>query len=162
MKIILRNFILFLFIIQTISEKDLCYEKSDGFYPNINCQTFYFCLNQTVNKIFQCSNSSEPIFSPYRQRCVAKNILYNECDLIDIRENLQNCAWFSIRLSGKANETIDYSCLYPYLFDLQTKECKHYSQVQCNQRFEPKDVCKNSCSIKEKRNEAIYYYFIFR
>ncbi|CAF2555946.1 unnamed protein product [Rotaria sp. Silwood2] len=28
-----------------------------------------------------------------------------------------------------------------FLFDLQTQECKHYSQVQCGKRFESKDAC---------------------
>jgi len=134
----------FLFIINSVCEINICNNKSDGFYTNLNCHSFYFCLNETLNKTFQCPNPSEPIFSSYRQRCVTKNPLYDECYLTNITENSENCAWFSIQLSTKPNLTIHYSCLYPYLFDLQTKECKHYSQVQCNQRFEPKDACKNN------------------
>jgi hypothetical protein len=122
---------------------DNCNKKSDGFYPSLNCHSYYLCLNETINQYFQCSNSSEPIFSSYRQRCVADNSFYNECYLTNITENENNCAWFSIQLSPTPNITYDYSCLYPFLFDLETKECKHYSQVKCNKRFEPKDACKN-------------------
>ncbi|CAF3602624.1 unnamed protein product [Rotaria sp. Silwood1] len=30
---------------------------------------------------------------------------------------------------------------YTNYTNLQAKECKHYSQVQCGKRFEPKDAC---------------------
>jgi len=153
-KTIIINLLLFLFIIHSICEINICKNKSDGFYTTLNCRSFYFCLNETLNKTFQCPNPSEPIFSSYRQRCVSENILYNECYLINITENSENCAWFSIQLSTNPNLTYPYSCLYPFLFDLQTKECKHYSQVQCNQRFEPKDACKNIS--KKKINKIVY------
>ena len=143
-KAIFINFLFFLFILHSFCELNLCENKSDGFYTNSTCQTFYLCRNQLINQTFQCTNSSQPIFSSYRQRCVAKNLLYNECHLTNIIENLDNCAWFSIQLSTKPNATLPYSCLYPNLFDIKTKECKHYSQVECHQRFEPKDVCKNN------------------
>ncbi|CAF1473477.1 unnamed protein product [Adineta steineri] len=143
-KIIVITFLLCLFIINSICKNDICINKSNGFYADytsLNCQTFYFCFNETLNKTLQCLNSSEPIFSTYRQRCIGVNPLYDECYLVNINENHENCAWFSVQLSTTSNLTYHYSCLYPFLFDLESKECKHYSQVQCNQRFEPKDAC---------------------
>jgi len=142
-KIIVVSLLLFLFILNSICKTDICINKSDGFHTNSNCHSFYFCLNETLNKTLQCPNPSEPIFSTYRQRCVAINPFYDECYLINITANHENCAWFSVELSTTTNVTYHYSCLYPFLFDLQSKECKHYSQVQCSQRFEPKDACKN-------------------
>lgn len=149
--LIIISLFLLLFIINSICKLDICNNKSDGFYTTFNCHSFYFCLNQTVEEIFQCPNPSEPIFSTYRKRCVTKNIFYDECYLINITENTENCAWFSVQLSTILNTTFHYSCLYPLLFDIETKECKHYSQVQCNQRFEPKDACKNILRRKKKK-----------
>lgn len=31
----------------------------------------------------------------------------------------------------------------PQLFDVTTLECKNYTEVKCNDRFEPKDACKS-------------------
>ncbi|CAF1107575.1 unnamed protein product [Rotaria sordida] len=141
---IIVSFVLFEFILNSICKINICNNKSNGFYTNytsLNCRSYYFCFNETLKKILQCKNQTEPIFSSYRQRCIAKNLFYNECYSNNITEDNKNCAWFSIQLLTIPKKTYHYSCLYPFLFDLQTKECKHYSQVQCNQRFEPKDVC---------------------
>lgn len=39
-------------------------------------------------------------------------------------------------------ERVLNSCPMPQLFDLITLECKNYTEVKCQDRFEPKDACK--------------------
>ena len=53
-----------------------------------------------------------------------------------------NCGWFYVVHDETTDERILNSCPMPQLFDTLTLTCKNYTEVQCNDRFEPKDACK--------------------
>ncbi|CAF0987930.1 unnamed protein product [Rotaria sp. Silwood1] len=87
----------------------------------VSLALFGFILNP-ICMIDICNNKSNGFYTNYTK-------------------NNENGAWFSIQLLTIPNKTYYYSCSYLLLLDLQAKECKHYSQVQCGKRFEPKDAC---------------------
>lgn len=52
-----------------------------------------------------------------------------------------NCGWYYVVRRENDNERILNSCPMPQLFDITTLECRNYTEVKCQDRFEPKDAC---------------------
>lgn len=53
----------------------------------------------------------------------------------------KNCGWYYVVRVGPNGDRVLNSCPMPQLFDMATLECKNYTEVDCKNRFEPKDAC---------------------
>lgn len=63
----------------------------------------------------------------------------------NVLPNPDNCAQFY--QCGQINHvTGSYlrECIYPKLYDATSQTCKHFTEVQCGARYEPKAPCKIS------------------
>ena len=55
-----------------------------------------------------------------------------------------NCGWYYVVRRENDNERVLNSCPMPQLFDVTTLECRNYTEVKCQDRFEPKDACTSA------------------
>lgn len=69
-----------------------------------------------------------------------------------------NCGWYYVVREEDPFERVANSCPMPQLFDSTLLECRNFTQVKCNGRFEPKDACKKRLITKK---QVVYQFVIF-
>ncbi|UJR33061.1 hypothetical protein I4U23_020520 [Adineta vaga] len=121
----------------------LCEQRDKPYFlpHKSNNSQFYVCVK---GQLFLLNCPMDHRFDKELDQCVRKTI-ENE---IEQKPNIPiliphetNCGWYYVQRNGTTGERVLNHCPMPQLFDIATLECKNYTEVKCQDRFEPKDAC---------------------
>ena len=127
------------------------------FLPHpINSNQFYVCVKEQMFLLncsidYQFDNETKQCVKKINQSLFILNASEKKqrkylCNLAPKKPYLMahetNCGWYYVVRVDTTGERVLNSCPMPQLFDIQTLQCKNYTEVKCKDRFEPKDACK--------------------
>ncbi|XP_067685006.1 uncharacterized protein [Haliotis asinina] len=131
-----------------------------------DCSVYYLCVNNNLYK-YECSNL---VFDPWTQTCASPGSIYDSCTETE-KETEASCPPESTALIPHPSHCAQYfncsaskhgyfwpehlrECPYPQLYNDITKQCEHYTMVDCGDRFEPTAQCDyrgNQCEAAHCR-----------
>ncbi|XP_076448103.1 uncharacterized protein LOC143284878 [Babylonia areolata] len=126
-----------------------------------DCSKYYVCYRgQRFD--FDCGDN---VWSQSAKTCVTEGSRYDKCSIAKELDNLKDCSNSDSAVFAKADNCAQYydcssqeatvnpdphvvECVFPFLFNANTKQCENYTHVKCGDRPEPKNACEyeaNQC-----------------
>ncbi|XP_071175832.1 uncharacterized protein [Mytilus edulis] len=129
--------------IECVERLPSCRELPDGNNPiatKLWSQSYLVCHKNRTMSVDKCTTG---VFDPYKKHCVDEK-KPSVCSMSSgLVAKGDNCAQY-YDCSSPVTEFGQYlqECPYPQLFNDDTQQCQHFSQVECKSRYQPKAPCE--------------------